>query len=120
MPRSTSPRTLMTPAELHILLSFADGPRHGYAVQREVEARTEGRLVLGPGTLYEAIHRMLARGWLLEAPEVAEGRRKAYRLSDDGAAEMRRELGRLDQVVAWARSKDLLDARIKLSTEAPS
>lgn len=99
----------MTPAELHILLSFADGPRHGYAVQQDVEARTEGGLVLGPGTLYEAIHRMLARGWLLEAPDSKQGRRKAYRLSDDGALELRRELGRLDRVVAWARSRNLLD-----------
>lgn len=120
MPRSRSPRSLMTPAELHILLSFSGGPRHGYAVQQDVEARTDGRLLLGPGTLYEAIHRMLARGWLLEAPDAAEGRRKAYRLSDDGAAEMRRELGRLDRVVAWARSKDLLDAPIEASAGGAS
>ena len=115
MSRSRSPRSLMTPAELHILLSLADGPRHGYAVQQDVEARTDGQLKLGPGTLYEAVHRMLARGWLLEAPEAAEGRRKAYRLSEDGAAEMQRELGRLERVVAWARSKDLLEAPIKAS-----
>lgn len=105
--RST-PRSLLTPAELHILLSFADGPLHGYAVQKDVAARTDGRLALRPGTLYEGIHRMVDRGWLAEAPEAAEGRRKAYRLTEAGAAEMKGELARLERVVGWARDRDLL------------
>ena len=50
MARKT-PRALMTPAELHILLSFAQGPRHGYAVQKDVTERSSGRISLGPGTL---------------------------------------------------------------------
>ena len=61
-----NPRDLLTPAALHILLSVASERLHGYAIKRAVEARTEGALSLGPGTLYEAIHRMANSGWIEE------------------------------------------------------
>jgi len=42
---------------LHILLALAGEDRHGYAIKQEVEARTDGTIRLGPGTLYEVIQR---------------------------------------------------------------
>lgn len=66
---------------LHILDSLVDGPKHGYALMSDIEART-GRS-LGPGTLYAAVARLEARG-LIRALEPVD-RRQPYELTDDGA-----------------------------------
>lgn len=105
-----SPRDLLTPAGLHILLSLAEGERHGYGIKLDVEERTGGTLALGPGTLYEAIHRMERAGWIERRPG-DDPRRRPYRLTARGRGRMREELERLDAIVRFARSKELLDPR---------
>ena len=62
----------LTPAVFHILLSLADGEKHGYAIMKEVEAQTEGKMKMGPGTLYGSIKRMLAAGLIRETGERLE------------------------------------------------
>ena len=52
----------LTPAMFHILLALADKDRHGYEIMREVDERSEGKVRLGPGTLYGSIKRMLDDG----------------------------------------------------------
>ena len=52
----------LTPATFHVLVALADGDRHGYAVIKEISARTGGRVELGTGTLYGIIKRLLADG----------------------------------------------------------
>jgi DNA-binding PadR family transcriptional regulator len=104
---SSSPRDLLTPAGLHILLSLSEGERHGYGIKLEVEARTQGALTLGPGTLYEAIHRMERAGWIEQRPG-DDPRRRPYRLTARGREQMRGELERLDTIVRFARSRELL------------
>ena len=52
-------RRPLSPAVLHILLALSDGAAHGYAIKQEAEARSEGTVRLGPGTLYTAIQRLL-------------------------------------------------------------
>ena len=98
----------VTPATLHILLTLARGDRHGHAVRQDVETVTNGALRLGPGTLYEALHRMLEAGWIEVVGEPAERRRKVYRLTPGGQAELAAELERLDEIVRFARSNNLL------------
>ena len=107
MTKKTKPRELLTPAALHVLLSLVDAPRHGYGIKQDVDERTGGELRLGPGTLYEAIHRLLAHGLIEDAGQ--EGRRKNYRLTRQGRRELKDELARLDGVVRYARSKALLE-----------
>jgi DNA-binding PadR family transcriptional regulator len=63
-----------------ILTSLAAGPKHGYALTKDIE--TFAGVVLGPGTLYGAITRLDERG-LIE-PVAAEGRRRPYRLTASG------------------------------------
>ena len=104
-----SPRELLTPAALHILLSLANEEAHGYAIKHAVEERTGGRLSLGPGTLYEAIHRMAASGWIAEVP--GQGRRRVYRITGEGRKVLDDELRRLDDIVSFARGADLLPRR---------
>lgn len=108
MPRQRTPRELMTPAALHILLTLAQGEAHGYAIKTAVEERTGGALVLGPATLYEAIHRMREQEWITEVP--TEGRRRVYRLSPTGRRALQAELRRLGQIVDFARDADILEA----------
>ncbi|HSR40528.1 MAG TPA: PadR family transcriptional regulator [Longimicrobiales bacterium] len=105
-----TPRDLMTPAALHILLALAGEDRHGYGIKRDVEERTGGRLRLGPGTLYEAVHRMEDDGWIreVEGPEGGAGKRKYYRLAPEGRRRMEEELRRLDRIVSFARREALL------------
>jgi DNA-binding PadR family transcriptional regulator len=109
MPPRT-PRELLTPAALHVLLSLAEGERHGYGIKLEVEERTGGALSLGPGTLYEAIHRMEKSGWIEErrSRTQADTRRRYYRLTKAGRSRLSQELERLSDIVSYARARDLL------------
>lgn len=111
-PRSTrSPRDLLTPAALHILLSLSQEDLHGLAIKAAVEERTDGRLRLGPGTLYEAVHRMHEDGWLEELD--TPGRRRIYRLTPEGRGVLRDELTRLRDIVAFARDADLIEGEVR-------
>ena len=109
MPSSRkTPRDLISPATLHILLAVSSEALHGYGIKRDVESRTDGRLRLGPGTLYEAIHRMEADGWIAEVDGDGGGRKRTYRITDAGRTVLREELKRLDAIVRYARSEELL------------
>ncbi len=106
----------LTPAVLHILLSLADGERHGYGIMREVEGRTGGETRLGPGTLYGSIKRMLADGLIEESddrpdPELDDERRRYYRLTDFGRRVAGAEAERLAGLVGTARRKKILRSR---------
>jgi len=103
---SKTPRDLLTPAALHILLTLASEPTHGYGVKQAVEERTGGELTLGPGTLYEAIHRMNAEGWIEEIGN--EGPKRMYRITAEGRDILGEELRRLGEIVDFARGADLL------------
>ena len=59
----------LTPAVFHILLSLVDGEKHGYGIMQEVAARTGNALIMGPGTLYGTLKRMLAAGLVEECGE---------------------------------------------------
>ena len=106
----------LTPAMFHILLALADRERHGYDIMREVDERTEGKMRLGPGTLYGSIKRMLKAGWIEELderpdPEMDDERRRYYRLTDFGYRLAVAEAERLARLVKTARNKRLLSAR---------
>lgn len=102
----------LTPAVFHVMLALADGPAHGYAVMKEVERRTGGRVRLGPGTLYGITKRLLAGGLVreVEAPRgAASGRgRRDFRLTALGRAVAAAESRRLESLLALARAKHLL------------
>jgi DNA-binding PadR family transcriptional regulator len=94
---------------LHILITLADGERHGYAIMQDVAVRTDGALRLGPGTLYGSIKRMLHDGLieeLDERPDPAEDdeRRRYYRITPRGRKVATEEIGRLAKLVRHART----------------
>jgi DNA-binding PadR family transcriptional regulator len=107
----------LTEATLYIMLSLAPGPKHGYAVMKDVEALSEGQVVLSTGTLYGAIKRLLDNGWIRRVeepdpdppPDAADnsngaGRpRKSYILTRTGRRVLEAEVDRLGSLVAVAR-----------------
>jgi len=102
----------LAPPVFEILLALGDGERHGYAIKREVARRSNGKVNLGPGTLYGAIKRMLAQGLIEESdvrpdPHLDDERRHYYRLTPLGTAATRAELDRLQAILFAARSKPL-------------
>ena len=106
----------VNPPVFHILLALADGERHGYAIMQEVRERTEGKLSLGPGTLYYSIKRMLANGLIEESaerptPEADDERRRYYRVTALGRRVAEAEAQRLAELVDLARAKKYLGAR---------
>jgi DNA-binding PadR family transcriptional regulator len=92
----------LTPALFHVLLSLADGDKHGYAILKEVDARTDGDVVLSTGTLYGIVKRLLAEGLIRESAAGSDDRRTAYRLTSFGRKVAHAEAERLRSLVAAA------------------
>ena len=98
----------LTPVVFEIALALAAGERHGYEIMQDVERRTDGQIVLHPGTLYRALGRLLDQGLIEELDErPAAGqddeRRRYYRLTTLGQAVARAEVERLASQVTAAR-----------------
>lgn len=106
--RESDPAPLTAQA-FQILLALWDTPQHGYAIIRDVEARTDGEIRLTASTLYGAIARLLDGGLIEEvaaAPrDPAESRRRLYRLASKGRLAVRAEVARLERQLALARAK---------------
>ena len=86
---------------LYILISLADGPKHGYAMTQDIEALAGHRP--GPGTLYGAIARLEARKWIEPLP--AEERRRPYRLTAAGERVLRHRLQNLAALARVGRTR---------------
>jgi DNA-binding PadR family transcriptional regulator len=98
----------LTPAVFHVMLSLADGHKHGYAVMKEVTQRSEGRVRLSTGTLYGIVKRLLADGLIVESVLGTTDRRQAYRLTPFGRRVALAEAERLRELVQAALIKRLL------------
>lgn len=98
----------LTPALFHVLLSLADGQKHGYAILKEVAERTDGKVELSTGTLYGIIKRLLADGLIKESVLGSTERRRAYRLTPFGRKVALAEAERHRELVMVAHAKKLL------------
>jgi len=103
----------LTPAVFNILLALADSEKHGYGIMLEVEANTKGQVIMGPGTLYGSIKRMLKADLIEESDERADPamddqRRKYYKLTNLGRRVLSMEAERLASQVMIARAKNVL------------
>jgi DNA-binding PadR family transcriptional regulator len=100
-------------AAFQILLSLADDSLHGYGIMRQVEEQTNGRMRLGPGTLYSSIQALVEEGLIEEADRSSEStsateRRHYYRLTSSGRKLARLEAERLADLLRVARAKNIL------------
>ena len=105
----------LTAAMFNVLLSLADGEKHGYAILKEVEEQTAGEVQLSTGTLYGIIKRLLTDGLIVEsrnrpAADEDDQRRRYYHLTEDGRRVAVAEAVRMEKLLLRARSKRLIKA----------
>jgi len=102
----------LTPAVLHILLALSIQERHGYGIMKQVEADSQGKVKMGPGTLYGSLKRMIDAGLIRESdkrvdPEMDDERRIYYKITGLGQKALTAELERYREVVTVAQQKRL-------------
>ena len=84
--------------QMYYLLLALHEPGHGYAIMERVREMTDGRLQIGPGTLYTLLGRFETEG-LIRLRAVTDNR-KIYGLTEKGREELRHEYDRLRRLVA--------------------
>ena len=79
---------------LLILRSLLRGPAHGYAISAWIRERTDGTLSMEDAALYQALHRLEARGWVEAEWGVSDTNRRAkyYSLTTAGRRQLRSEV----------------------------
>lgn len=108
----TIPHNPLTPAVLYILLALSTKERHGYGIMKQVELDSQGKVKMGPGTLYGSLSRMMETGLIAESekkidPTMDDERRIYYKITDQGKKSLDGELERYREVVAVAKQKRL-------------
>lgn len=89
----------LTEAIFYILLAVRK-PNHGYGIIQEVEQLINGRVVLGPGTLYGAIQSLTKKGWIrIYSEDTASRKKKEYLITDTGREVFEEELSRLAELI---------------------
>jgi DNA-binding PadR family transcriptional regulator len=114
--RLSMPKRKLDPlpsAAFQILLSLAEEDLHGYGIMRQVAEQTDGRMRLGPGTLYSSIQSLLEEKFIeeldpREGVKLREERRRYYRLTSAGRRLARSEADRLAGLLRVARSRKIL------------
>lgn len=98
-----------------ILAVLADGPRHGYAIAREIERRSAEALSLGEGSLYPALRALEAEGLVTSQWEVQPSgpARKVYALTESGHAELAR------RTRTWREFADAVEGVLRGAGNAP-
>ena len=89
-----------------ILMSLADRPRHGYALMKDIETLSGGRVRLSTGTLYGALRRLLEDEWIMRFEQADTSREKqAYKLAPAGRKQLQLELDRMKQLMRAAGAR---------------
>lgn len=97
MPENTE-QTALTEAVYYILLALHE-PMHGYGIMQFVRELSDGRVSLGPGTLYGAINTMLSKGWISALEIEDDSRKKEYHITAVGRRVVKYEIERLNELL---------------------
>lgn len=98
--RGTAP---LTEAMFYVLMAFTRGELCGTEISAAVNRRTEGRVRLGPGTLYTILGRFQEEELIAETS--VQGRQRNYRLTEKGRDVYQAELARLRRCLADAEKE---------------
>ena len=90
----------LTEVTFFILLALYQA-RHGYAIMQFVEEKTNGRLMIGAGSLYGALDSLSKKGWITVHDD-SDVRKKEYIITDDGRRVAERELKRIQSLAGIA------------------
>ena len=93
--------------ELLILRTLIVGPSHGHAIAKTIQRTSEDLLQVETGSLYPALHRLEAKGWVATTWELSEKRKRAkyYRLTPLGRKQLASEQSRWQ---AFSRAMGLI------------
>ena len=108
MSRSTSRVELLQGTlDVLILRTLAGGPKHGHAIAKHIQRTSEELLQVETGSLYPALHRLEAKGWVAAAWELSEKGKRAryYRLTPGGRKQLAAEQSKWE---AFARAMGLI------------
>lgn len=83
---------------MHYILLALREPLHGYAVMQKIEQMSNSTVVLAAGTLYGAIDNLHKHGWI--EPVGQTGRRKMYKITEEGLTILKREQQRLKHILS--------------------
>ncbi len=104
-PDADRSKSLSEPVLL-ILLSLASQPRHGYALMKDIESLSGGRVRISTGTLYGALRRLLVDRWIERFDQEDTSREKqAYKLTPAGRDQLQFELDRMKQLTRAATAR---------------
>jgi DNA-binding PadR family transcriptional regulator len=108
-----APAPALSDLAFHILIALGSGPSHGYAIGKDVEEQSEGRLDPSTGALYQALRRLTDEGLIAAAdgPGDTDERRKYFALTAQGKRAAAAEARRLDGLVRVARRRKLYQQR---------
>jgi DNA-binding PadR family transcriptional regulator len=108
-----APAPALSDLAFHILIALGNGPSHGYAIGKDVEEQSAGRLDPSTGALYQALHRLTDEGLIAPAdgPGETDERRKYFALTAYGRRAAATEARRLDGLVRAARKRKLYTQR---------
>ena len=104
---------VMTESMFYTIMAFQSGPRCGTEISDFVEKLTDGRILLGPGTLYTILSKFQEVGYLREV--AVEGRKRTYELTREGQTAYRNELIRLNQCLQDAGRSEAFAAQEDVS-----
>lgn len=110
---NTNSYTPLTPAVLYILMALSESEKHGYGIMKQVESDSEGKVFMGPGTLYGSLKRMLDSGLVAESdkkidPAMDDQRRIYYKITGLGQKALEAELERYNHVVTLTKRRATL------------
>lgn len=96
-----------------ILKTVSWGPVHGYGIARWLQQTTDDVLQIEEGSLYPALHRLEARGWIVAEWGLSENNRRAkfYELTPKGRKQLRVEAS------TWARFADAVSRVLDATTQ---
>jgi PadR family transcriptional regulator, regulatory protein PadR len=103
-----------------VLAALLAGPLHGYAIIKRAEELSNGRVRLATGTLYTALDRLTAEGYVrLVSEELVTGRvRRSYGLTDAGSAALRAEAQRMADVARLVTHEEAVTRPTRLGRKA--
>jgi DNA-binding PadR family transcriptional regulator len=99
----------LSPVVFSILLALAVSEKHGYAIMKEAATPEGGGVIMGPGTLYGSLDRMMRSDLVEETGLTDNERRRYYRITKFGSEVFRAESARLARVMSAVRRKAVLE-----------
>ena len=104
----------LSPAAFFVLFALADGEKHGYLIMQEVKVLSDGKLQMGPATLYTTIQKLADQSFIEEVKNESHDRRRNYRLTRAGKGLLNAEFSRQNEVLLLAKAKQVFPLRGKV------